>query len=311
MAEHLVASSMEGDAGAPWPAEMDAVKPTLRMFAGLGGSVMEHARLVRYLASGRRPWTPGYEEYKRMMIKRALKDEELIRRFRADQELPARYGRLVDERIVEYPWVLSRLPAGPASVIDAGGTLNDAVVLGTRALRNKTVIAYDLVIDGAFITSHSRCVCGDLRRVGINTASIDEIVCISTLEHVGMNNAFLYARDDPRFDEHRPNEYRLVVREFARLLKPNGKLLITVPYGRYEDHGWLQQFGLEQVKMISQVFEPSDFRETYFEYGVSGWRISTSAECRECRYHDVHSARGAGTDGAAAARAVACLELVK
>lgn len=53
-----------------------------------------------------------------------------------------------------------------------------------------------------------------------------------------MNNTLLYS-NAVRFDEFKPNDYLDVVCKFKRLLKLGGKLFITVPYGRYENHGWL------------------------------------------------------------------------
>jgi len=62
-----------------------------------------------------KPWTKGYAEYKLREIDRALRSGE----FRADN-LPAGYGFRLDERIVEYPWLFSRLPLGSGTLLTPG-----------------------------------------------------------------------------------------------------------------------------------------------------------------------------------------------
>src|SRR5215813_3743749 len=37
-----------------------------------------------------------------------------------ENQIPSGYGRWLDERIVEYPWLFSRLPDGPGRLLDAG-----------------------------------------------------------------------------------------------------------------------------------------------------------------------------------------------
>jgi ubiquinone/menaquinone biosynthesis C-methylase UbiE len=38
---------------------------------------------------------------------------------------------------------------------------------------------------------------GDLRNTILKDQCFDEIVCISTLEHIGMDNTMLYTKDSP------------------------------------------------------------------------------------------------------------------
>ena len=52
----------------------------------------------RYVRSGQRPWSRGYEEQKEAEIVRVLGDSTL-----RVESLPPGYGFRLDERIVEYP----------------------------------------------------------------------------------------------------------------------------------------------------------------------------------------------------------------
>ena len=73
-----------------------------------------------YLARGRRPWSPGYYTAKRWGIENAIDAGSL----KPGTVLPEGYGFRLDERVIEYPWVLARLPQDPGAMLDAGSALN-------------------------------------------------------------------------------------------------------------------------------------------------------------------------------------------
>ena len=115
----------------------------------------------------------------------------------------------------------------------------------------------------------------------------------------------------PDLKEADTEGYKPAVTELRRLLKPGGKLWITVPFGRYENHGWLQQFDLRMIRSLIELFAGRAAREAYFRYLPDGWQAAGAADCEECRYFDLRKQGDYDADRAAAARAVACLELVK
>ena len=108
----------------------------------------------------------------------------------------------------------------------------------------------------------------------------------------------------------KPDDYQDVVVEFKRLLKDGGRLFISVPFGRYENHGWLQQFDHKMVAAIMDMFAGSSCDVTYYKY-ADGWQLSDAEACKECSYFDFHNRDDYESDYVAAARAVACIELVK
>ena len=65
--------------------------------------------IKKYLSSGQKPWTEGYSAHKINYVNGVLHNDDLMNRFRLSQELPENYGFRLDERAIEYPWVLSRL----------------------------------------------------------------------------------------------------------------------------------------------------------------------------------------------------------
>jgi SAM-dependent methyltransferase len=260
--------------------------------------------------TGHRPWTAGYKEYRKVFLCDALANKELLEGFQKNQALPDKYGFRIDERVVEYPWVLSRLGVAEGLLLDAGSALNHEYTLDHPALRSKSLVIYNLSPEKVVRRSNISYIYGDLRHTILKDESFDEIVCISTLEHVGMNNTLLYS-NDARFNEFRPNDYLDVIREFKRLLKPDGKLLITVPYGHYENLGWLQQFDFKMVKAVVDAFGASPESVAYYKYFADGCQIADANACADCSYFDIHNRPDYEADYVAAAQAVACIETVK
>src|SRR6187399_2326826 len=65
-----------------------------------------------YIANGRVPFSEGYSAYHQDVLSTTLADEAVMEKFRRGLPLAAGYGERLDERVVEYPWVLSRLDQG-------------------------------------------------------------------------------------------------------------------------------------------------------------------------------------------------------
>lgn len=256
------------------------------------------------------PWAPGYSKNKNRFIDKTLRDPSLMARFRAGAELPAGFGPRIDERVVEYPWVLSRLaPAG--MILDAGSTLNAPFLLNGPLLADRRILIYTFDTDWIGLNARVSYLFGDLRDMILRDALFETIICISTLEHIGMSldlKAYSAARPYPKADY---DSYRLALKEFHRVLKPGGQLLLTVPYGRREDHGWLQQYDAAGVEAIKNGFAADVAAETYYRYSAEGWQVAKPAECAELSYFNIHATPNFDPDFAAAARAVACLEFVK
>ena len=263
-----------------------------------------------YKAAGRRPWGRGYVQYKQRELSRALNDQALLQQFRLSAPLPPGYGWRLDERIVEYPWTISRLRPGHEAVLDAGSTLNFQYLLDLPTIACKSVVTFTLAPEGVHSRENVSYLYGDLRETFFKDACFDTIVCISTLEHVGMDNNLLYSTN-AQFREDRREDYLIVIAELWRVLRPGGQLLLTVPYGRSGGHGWFQQFDEEMVERVIATFAPSRREKTYYKYSAEGWNVSDAEACAQCEYFDIHAATVPNGDGAAAARAVACVQLVK
>lgn len=260
----------------------------------------------RFVRRGRIPGSLGYGQYKGIELSRVTADPDLLEQFRYAFELPQGYGLGLDERIVEYPWALVRIPPGRATLLDAGSTLNYEWIAQLPVISNKLVVVQTLAPEGTLERSNYSYVYGDLRRTIFRDEVFDTIVCLSTLEHVGLDNTRFYT-SDAAYREAETDAFLDVIREFSRLLRPGGRLLFSVPFGRYQNLGWLQQFDADRLRRAIEIFAGIVREATYYRYGPEGWQRDNDTACRDAEYQ--FRPAGFGVGGIATATAVACIHL--
>jgi ubiquinone/menaquinone biosynthesis C-methylase UbiE len=126
-----------------------------------------------------------------------------------------------------------------------------------------------------------------------------------------MDNSLLYTADE-QYREFQNNSYLDDISEFYRILKPSGRLLVTVPFGLPQNFGWLLQFDSQRLDQLIKRFGSSLKSKIFYKYSSMGWNIASEKDCIKCEYFDVHSSSGQyASDLAAAARSVVCLEFFK
>ncbi len=261
-----------------------------------------------YTLGARRPWSGGYLSYKFRFIKKTLRNKSVLDAFRNSGALPRGYGRSLDERVIEYPWVLSRIPIAPnGNFLDVGSTLNYKVILNLEAFRNKKITILNLSPEENRFNNVSYMV-GDIRNLPFDNNSFDFITCISTLEHVGLDNTRYTSRSENL--ESRPRDFERAVSELKRAARPSAKVFITVPFGKYKNFGWFQQFDIAMIQQIIKTFHPSNYQINYYKYTHGGWNISNEVSSKDAEYSEAYNGK-MSADRAAGARAVACLELTK
>jgi len=265
--------------------------------------------LLSYKLSGRRPWTQGYFEYKWQQIEEALHNPRSMAAFREDGPLPSGFGVRIDERIVEYPWLLAHMPEGPARLLDAGSALNfETIITHSKFTEKKVTIANLNPEPNCFWKRGISYVFEDIRALPFLPESFDLITCISTLEHVGMDNK-IYTKD-ASYNEKKAADYIVALEELKRVLAPGGVLFLTVPFGKYGDFGFFQQFDSAMLVKVVAAFGPTTHTTTFYRYGDGGWQIGSEEECASAAYVTADMAKTSATLPAAAG-AVACLTLTK
>lgn len=268
-------------------------------------AVRQAERVLRGIGPLDRVAKRAYARHKREALEWATRDRAVRRAMVADGRLPDGFGEGMDERIVEYPWVLARIPPDATRLLDAGSTLNYAWVADHPALAGKEVVVFTLSPEGVLGRRNFSYLYGDLRSTLLRDGCMDAAVCLSTLEHVGMDNESYTG--STRDTAHEPRAYRAALIELRRVLRPGGPLLLTVPFGRARDLGWLQQFDARGLDDIIDTFGGTTADVRYFRHrSGSGWQVASAEECADAEF--IYRTRAAHSIETRAT-AVACLDL--
>jgi SAM-dependent methyltransferase len=190
--------------------------------------------------------------------------EELIRSYtQLDMELyryaeqlfeHRRYQMEADmttERVVEVPWALSQLPQSGV-VLDVGSC--DATYLGSIQQADRQLHCLDPrdchrdIPQGA-VFHHGSIIGNDLPR-----AYFDAVLLVSVLEHIGMP---CYGQSPIPGGDH------LALAECWSLLKPGGKLIVTVPAGQGKVVSWYRQYSPAAIHRL--------FRGWHVEFSYWGF----------------------------------------
>ncbi len=227
-------------------------------------------------------------------------DREIQRALRLPQPdfphsitLPANYGRGMTERVVEL--LIARLTYQPGKhVLDVG----HANIMNAHARMLKT-LPRPLTITGVDIASpseeirslYTESVRASITGTNFPDESFDLIWCISTLEHFGMDNS-LYTT---QFIVDQEMDLK-AVQEMIRILRRDGTLYISVPYGKYEDLGWLRNYDQARWQQLLAVARPvSRVSELYFKYSDEhGWKVARPDELVDTGYSDHDNAGASG-----------------
>jgi len=204
----------------------------------------------------------------------------------------------LSERSVEIPWVL-RSYRGEHSVVEVGYAFAEFRYLEVlRSLNVPNLVLLDVNEDVERArAAGGAAVVADVRAAPFEDGTVDLVLCISTIEHIGRSNPTYGIADD--LGDGRQDIPAL--REMARWLRPGGRVLLSVPYGRFEDHGWLINYDREHLTSLIAASGLEIANEQYLEL-AGGWVP-----------RDVHDVvhRGYRSLGAPHAGAVALVELRK
>ncbi len=126
----------------------------------------------------------------------------------------------VTERIVEYPFVLQNLENKRGKILDVGCCDSD-LSLQLASLGHK-VWGIDV---RKYENQHPNLIFvqSDISKTPFPSEFFDTIIAVSTIEHIGLG----YGKT-PLYN----NGDKLAMKEIYRILKPSGKLIITLPVGR-------------------------------------------------------------------------------
>ena len=223
--------------------------------------------------------------------------ERLNRAFTELAELRRSLADAASERSVEIPWVLAQY-RGESRVLEVGyANAEDRYIHALEALDLPFLVGLDLACDATDRSSAFARVQGDVRAAVFAQESFDLILMISTIEHIGRDNS-IYGLDGDR-PGNRPDID--AIGRLAGWLAPQGRLLLSVPFGRFEDHGWLINYDAAHLESLIDASGLEVVSKIFYEYR-GGWVRCDSDAVRHRGYQSL---------GAPHAGAVALVELVK
>jgi SAM-dependent methyltransferase len=213
--------------------------------------------------------------------------------FPAFVSLPNPCGLGLPERVVEL--LLARLSYAPGSRVLDVGYANSMIchrdlIRSLPAPRNLTGIDMaDPVFDAGEL--YSETVRGDICDTEFPDGVFDLVWCISSLEHIGMDNSGYAGASFAGA----PTAERALA-EMMRITRPGGSLLVTVPFGAYENHGWFRNFDEETLEeLLEPVRLQATIHELYFGHShVAGWSRADAHELAGTGYLDQGNAGAAG-----------------
>jgi SAM-dependent methyltransferase len=177
--------------------------------------------------------------------------------------------------VVEIPWVAQRIPEVAPRVLDTGTAYAPLV-------HHRLLYRLPAEVTGADLTPFDlpgvRSTVADLRELPFEDGWFDATLCISTLEHIGMDNR-VYSADDSSDEQGDLT----ALRELGRVTKSGGRVLITVPGGRDESFGWHRQYSAETFGSLVERAGLQPVEVDHFAYD-NGWRAVGAEELTNYSY---------------------------
>ena len=280
---------------------------------------LEKDRLIKlneredYINNGYIPWSKGYQAFKEEFITKSINNQELLERIKYKVSL-TNHGYRLDERVIEYPWIFSKLNIDKLMMLDAGSTFNFNFIVNHPFIKNKDLTIFTFAPESNnFCSKKVSYVFGDLRALPFKDEFYDIVVSQSTIEHIDMDNS-IYGYDITHNKDinRKSYEYIIAVEEMIRVLKRKGMLLLTFPFGKFENHGFFQQFDNEMLDRILNLFQSlGTYQVTFFQYKNDSWNFSNKDKVYKEESYNPHTGKGKKEDFAAHSRAIVCIEFKK
>jgi SAM-dependent methyltransferase len=183
-----------------------------------------------------------------------------------------------DERAIEIPWALARAREAER-VLDVGSAHAEPAYLASLLWLGVAELVGVDPAEAEIPGMHT--VVADVRSLPFEDGRFDLVLCVSTLEHVGRDNR-AYGLDE----ERDPGGIDAALAELRRVLRPEGRLVVTVPTGEPEDHGRFVQLDPDgwNARFVGAGFRVLE--EEVYTAGEAGWRAAPSFEPAGVRYGD-------------------------
>jgi len=129
------------------------------------------------------------------------------------------------DRYIEYPFIIRNLPKPPAKVLDVGCSGSFfPLLLASFGYDTYGIDIRNYPILNKLKFKNFTFVKGDIKESPFPNSYFDVITAISTIEHIGISGRY-GIEDDPEGDKK-------ALEEMVRILKPQGAILLTIPFGK-------------------------------------------------------------------------------
>ncbi len=187
---------------------------------------------------------------------------------------------ITSERLVEYEFVARNLvsPKKQAAILDIGsGSSLLAKAIGELGKGKWQVIRIDI--------TESNCDASmDARMTGFRKEVFSQVICISTIEHIGIGiNGGGYDDDDD-------GDLR-TVKEILRILKKGGSAIITVPYGKIKNlnHRVYDRHALSRLVAVDRGGFSMSAKKEFYCYDAGKWKKCSQSAADRMIEDDVHA----------------------
>lgn len=175
------------------------------------------------------------------------------------------FHRSIDKlhsRCIEYPFAASKLENANC-ILDVGTVKSSSIWISW--LENLPIEVHATDYDAPFqpfknIKFHK----ADIRNLPIEDNTFDKVMAVSVIEHIGLASCQVIDKNNPQ--EGLAGDLN-AVKELARVLKPNGELIMTFPFGITDELILGQQarnYTIDTIKKFEKCLIPVELR--YFEY---------------------------------------------
>lgn len=129
------------------------------------------------------------------------------------------------DRYIENPFVIKHLPRPPAKILDVGCSGSFfPLLLSSFGYETYGIDMRNYPILNKLNFDNFTFIKGDIRQTSFSNAFFDVITAISIVEHIGISGRY-------GMDENLEGDKK-ALEEMKRILKPNGIILMTVPFGK-------------------------------------------------------------------------------
>jgi hypothetical protein len=190
------------------------------------------------------------------------------------------------ERCIEIPWAMSCY-RNEQKVLDVGYAHSEERYINPLlSLRISQLYGIDIAckeVKGLIP------IISDIRKTSFSEGFFDLVLCISTIEHIGRDNS-KYIKTPEQIDLE--GDFKALA-EIVRITKKGGRIVLTVPYGMHQDHGWFIHYDNMRWSELLKASKCEILREDFFIY-KDGWRTSSREGLENISYQDNSAPAAAG-----------------